>query len=67
MKNIDTKKIRERYNLSQRAFAKILNIAPISVRHWEQGKKNMSPSHKLMIEVIFLGKEVKILENKNEF
>ena len=37
--------IREKLNLSQTVFAKLLNVSPSSIRQWEQGKKETNGFH----------------------
>jgi len=40
LKPKDIKGIRERENLSQPVLAKLLNVSPSSVKHWEIGDKH---------------------------
>ena len=46
------KSIREKMNISQTVFAKILNVSPSSIRQWEQGKRTPSGSTKVLLELL---------------
>ncbi len=48
----DIQEIRNRINLSQSVFAKVLNVSPSSVRQWEQGKRTPSGSTKILLELL---------------
>ncbi|MDM8551226.1 helix-turn-helix domain-containing protein [Desulfobacterales bacterium HSG2] len=43
--------IRKRMNLSQTVFAKMLNVSPSSVRHWEQGNRRPRGSAVVLLEL----------------
>lgn len=49
----DIQKIREKTNLSQSVFAKLLNVSPSSVRQWEQGTRKPSGATKVLLELLF--------------
>ncbi len=44
--------IREKTNLSQNVFAKILNVSSSSVKQWEQGKRTPTGSTKVLLELL---------------
>ena len=44
--------IRKRMNLSQTVFAKMLNVSPSSVRHWEQGNRRPRGSVAVLLELL---------------
>lgn len=46
------KKIRQKTNLSQSVFARLLNVSPSSVRQWEQGKRSPTGSTKVLLELL---------------
>lgn len=46
------KKIRQKTNLSQSVFARLLNVSPSSVRQWEQGKRKPTGSTKVLLELL---------------
>ena len=48
----DIKEIREKINMSQNVFAKVLNVNSSSVKQWEQGKRNPSGSTKVLLELL---------------
>jgi len=48
----EIKKIREKTNLSQTVFAKLLNVSPSSIRQWEQGKRVPTGSTKVLLELL---------------
>ena len=48
----DIQEIREKTNLSQSVFARLLNVSPSSVRQWEQGKRKPSGSTKVLLELM---------------
>jgi len=48
----DIQRIREKTNLSQTVFAKVLNVSPSSVRQWEQGKRKPTGSTKVLLEIL---------------
>ncbi|MHB9013009.1 MAG: type II toxin-antitoxin system RelE/ParE family toxin [Ignavibacteriaceae bacterium] len=49
---IDIQEIREKTNLSQNVFAKILNVSSSSVKQWEQGKRTPTGSTKVLLELL---------------
>ena len=48
----EIKGIREKTNLSQTVFAKLLNVSPSSVRQWEQGARVPTGSTKVLLELL---------------
>lgn len=48
----DIQEIREKTNLSQNVFAKILNVSSSSVKQWEQGKRTPTGSTKVLLELL---------------
>ena len=48
----EIREIREKTNLSQTVFAKVLNVSPSSVRQWEQGKRKPTGSTKVLLELL---------------
>ena len=46
------KEIRERLNLSQAVFAKLLNVSPSSIRQWEQGKRKPTGATQVLLELL---------------
>lgn len=44
--------VRKRMNLSQTMFAKMLNVSPSSVRHWEQGNRRPGGSAAVLLELL---------------
>ena len=48
----EIKEIREKTNLSQTVFAKLLNVSPSSIRQWEQGKRVPTGSTKVLLELL---------------
>jgi putative transcriptional regulator len=46
------KGIREKLNLSQTVFAKLLNVSPSSIRQWEQGKKKPTGSTRVLLDLL---------------
>ena len=48
----DIQSIREKIKLSQKVFARLLNVSPSSVRQWEQGKRKPSGSTKVLLELL---------------
>ncbi len=50
--NFQIKEIREKMNLSQSVFAKLLNVSPSSIRQWEQGKRKPSGSTKVLLDLL---------------
>ncbi len=54
------KAIREKANVSQAVFAKLLNVSPSAIKQWEQGKRNPTGSTKVLLEI--LKKEPHILD-----
>jgi len=48
----DIQEIRNKLNLSQSVFAKVLNVSLSSVRQWEQGKRIPSGSTKILLELL---------------
>ena len=51
--------IRKKVNLSQAVFAKLLNVSPSSVKHWEQG--NRTPTGSTIVLLNLLEKDPDIL------
>ncbi len=49
-KNI--KEIRKKRHLSQAVIAKLLNVSPSAIKHWEQGKRNPTGATKVLLEVL---------------
>lgn len=60
----DIQEIREKTNLSQNVFAKILNVSSSSVKQWEQGKRTPTGSTKVLLEL--LRKNPNILNHRIE-
>ncbi len=54
------KTIREKTNLSQSVFARLLNVSASSIRQWEQGKRRPTGSTKVLLDI--LDKEPHILD-----
>lgn len=52
MTNLQIKAIREKMNLSQTVFAKMLNVSPSSIRQWEQGKRKPTGPTKVLLELL---------------
>jgi putative transcriptional regulator len=48
----DILEIRERINLSQSVFAKVLNVSASSVRQWEQGTRTPTGSTKILLDLL---------------
>lgn len=48
----EIKEIREKTNLSQTVFAKVLNVSPSSIRQWEQGTRIPTGSTKVLLELL---------------
>jgi putative transcriptional regulator len=48
----EIKEIREKTNLSQTVFAKLLNVSPSSIRQWEQGKRVPTGATKVLLELL---------------
>ncbi len=46
------KKIRQKVNLSQTVFARLLNVSVSSVRQWEQGKRCPTGSTKVLLDLL---------------
>ncbi len=44
--------IRDRMNVSQTVFAKLLNVSPSSIRQWEQGKRKPTGSTRVLLELL---------------
>jgi putative transcriptional regulator len=49
----EIKKIRIRQKVSQPIFARILNVSPSTVKHWESGGKHPSGAALKLLNVIF--------------
>src|ERR1035437_7042963 len=49
---MDIQELRERINLRQSVFAKILNVSSSSVRQWEQGTRTPTGSTKILLELL---------------
>ncbi len=56
--NFQIKEIREKMNLSQTVFAKLLNVSPSSIRQWEQGKRKPSGSTKALLDLLKRSPEI---------
>ncbi len=54
----DIKEIREKVNMSQSVFAKVLNVNSSSVKQWEQGKRNPSGSTKVLLELLKMNPDI---------
>lgn len=52
------KKIRQKTNLSQNVFARLLNVSPSSVKQWEQGKRQPTGSTKVLLELLDKSPEI---------
>jgi putative transcriptional regulator len=50
--SVEIKEIREKTNLSQTVFAKLLNVSPSSIRQWEQGTRIPTGSTKVLLELL---------------
>ena len=50
--SVEIKGIREKTNLSQTVFAKLLNVSSSSVKQWEQGKRVPTGSTKVLLELL---------------
>jgi putative transcriptional regulator len=48
----DVKKIRTSNNISQAVLAKFLNLSPVSIQRWEQGKTRPSGSSLVLLNMI---------------
>jgi len=46
------KEIRNKINLSQTVFARLLNVSPSSVRQWEKGTKVPKGCAKILLELL---------------
>ena len=46
------KKIRDKVNLSQAVFARLLNVSVSSIRQWEQGKRFPTGSTKVLLDLL---------------
>jgi putative transcriptional regulator len=46
------KRIRQKVNLSQTVFARLLNVSVSSVRQWEQGKRYPTGSTKVLLDLL---------------
>lgn len=52
MTSVRIQKIREKKNLSQPVFAKLLNVSPSSVKKWEQGEREPTGPTKVLLELL---------------
>jgi putative transcriptional regulator len=52
METHQIKAIREKMNLSQTVFAKLLNVSPSSIRQWEQGKRKPTGPTRVLLELL---------------
>ena len=52
MTTCQIKEIREKMNLSQTVFAKLLNVSPSSIRQWEQGKRKPTGATQVLLELL---------------
>lgn len=48
----EIKEIREKLNLSQSVFAKLLNVSPSSIRQWEQGKRKPTGATRVLLDLL---------------
>ena len=46
------KEIREKLNLSQTVFARLLNVSPSSIRQWEQGKRKPTGATRVLLDLL---------------
>ena len=46
------KEIREKLNLSQTVFARLLNVSPSSIRQWEQGKRKPTGATRILLDLL---------------
>ena len=46
------KKIRDKVNLSQTVFARLLNVSVSSIRQWEQGKRFPTGTTKVLLDLL---------------
>ena len=46
------KQIREKLNLSQTVFARLLNVSPSSIRQWEQGKRKPTGATRVLLDLL---------------
>jgi len=53
------KRIRDKINISQTVFARLLNVSASSIRQWEQGKRFPTGSTKVLLDL--LDKEPQVL------
>lgn len=54
------KRIRDKINLSQTVFARLLNVSPSSIRQWEQGTRTPTGSTKILLDL--LGRQPHVLD-----
>ena len=47
----DTRGIRERYQLSQESFARLMGISVLTLRNWEQGRRTPHGPAKVLLQV----------------
>ncbi len=46
------KEIREKLQLSQAVFARLLNVSPSSIRQWEQGKRQPTGATQVLLDLL---------------
>ena len=46
------KEIREKLNLSQTVFARLLNVSPSSIKQWEQGKRKPTGATRVLLDLL---------------
>jgi putative transcriptional regulator len=51
MDRLDIKRLRERYNLTQREFAALLGISVRTLRNWEQGRRVPEGPARVLLQV----------------
>lgn len=51
VEQVDVKKIRENYNLSQSEFSKLLGISVRTLHNWEQGRRTPVGSARVLLHV----------------
>ena len=52
LSSYEIKTIRQRLDVSQSVFAKLLNVSLSSVRHWEQNRRKPSGSTMVLLELL---------------
>lgn len=49
LNNMDVKKIRQKFNVSQKEFARMLNISVRTLQNWEQGRREPTGPAKILL------------------